>query len=63
MENTPDQTKEEVNVDFGEENPQNDIETTIADLDSMVENVDAEQSENMKMIKEMVAKVGREERD
>ena len=57
MENTPDQTKEEVNVDFGEDAPQNEQELTLESLDKLAENIDAEQSDDLKKVKEMAAEV------
>lgn len=57
MENTPDQTKEEANVDFGEDAPQNEQELTLESLDKLAENIDAEQSDDLKKVKEMAAEV------
>lgn len=57
MENTPDQTKEETNVDFGEDTTQNEQEPTLESLDKLAESIDAEQSDDLKKVKEMAAEV------
>lgn len=57
MENNPDQTKEETNVDFGEDTTQNEQEPTLESLDKLAESIDAEQSDDLKKVKEMAAEV------
>ena len=57
MENTPDQTKEEANVDFGEDAPQNEQELTLESVDKLAEIIDAEQNDDLKKVNEMAAEV------
>lgn len=57
MENTPEQPKEEVNVDFGEDNQQTDALPDLAELESQFASVTAEQEKDMKRIKELAAEV------
>ncbi|KAK8794424.1 hypothetical protein JH06_1164 [Blastocystis sp. subtype 4] len=55
MENAQDQAKEEVNVDFGEDAPQNEPELSLESLDKLAENIDAEQNDDLQKVKEMAA--------
>lgn len=57
MENALDQGKEEVNVDFGEDAPQNEPELSLESLDKLAENIDAEQNDDLQKVKEMAAEV------
>ena len=57
MDNTQDQTKEDVNVDFGEDVPQNEPELSLESLDKLAENIDAEQNDDLQKVKEMAAEV------
>lgn len=57
MENAQDQAKEEVNVDFGEDAPQNEPELSLESLDKLAENIDAEQNDDLQKVKEMAAEV------
>ena len=57
MENTPEQPKEEVNVDFGEDNQQTEALPDLAELESQFASVTAEQEKDMKRIKELAAEV------
>ena len=57
MENAQDQAKEEVNVDFGEDAPQNEPELSLESLDKLAENIDAEQNDDLQTVKEMAAEV------
>ena len=57
MENAQDQAKEEVNVDFGEDAPQNEPDLSLESLDKLAENIDAEQNDDLQKVKEMAAEV------
>ena len=57
MENTPEQPKEEVNVDFGEDNQQTEALPGLAELESQLASVTAEQEKDMKRIKELAEEV------
>ena len=57
MENTPEQPKEEVHVDFGEDNQQAEALPDLAELESQFASVTAEQEKDMQRIKELAAEV------
>ena len=57
MENNPDQTKEETNVDFGEDTTKNEQEPTLERLDQLAERIDADQSDGLKKVTDLAAEV------
>lgn len=44
-------------MDFGEDTTQNEQEPTLESLDKLAESIDAEQSDDLKKVKEMAAEV------